>query len=214
MKKFSLLFLLVAINIISATAQAQTIQLGTVSFGGNGCPAGTATAVLTPDASGVSILFDKFSIEQTVGQGGISRLSCRVKIPINIPLGYAVGATRFDYRGFAELPAGTSAKLSTTEMGKAKGFGGILQRAFASRSQLSSGEFTIAHSASKSINLKKCGRDSWQEIDVDIALEVQTPGSAQQTVLATLDTADVGDGGGLNIGINLINCADLQRRRR
>ena len=47
MKKLT--FLLVAMGLTMSVANADDIKLGTPGYGGNGCPAGSVAAILSPD---------------------------------------------------------------------------------------------------------------------------------------------------------------------
>lgn len=92
---------------ISSAAFAQSLQIGQPNYGGNGCPAGTASATISPDGSAVSILFDQYIAEA----GGdtrkrIDRKSCQLAIPIQVPQGYSVALLQVDYRGFNAVPSG------------------------------------------------------------------------------------------------------------
>lgn len=96
--------LTIAVLALSIAAEAQ-ISLGQPSYGGNGCPAGSASVSLTPDAKTMSILFDSFSAEagNTTGRR-IDRKSCNLRVPINVPNGYSVALIGIDYRGFNAIP--------------------------------------------------------------------------------------------------------------
>ena len=49
---------LLSLSVASAFAQ-NDIALGTPGYGGNGCPAGSASVTLSPDAKSLSIIFDQ-----------------------------------------------------------------------------------------------------------------------------------------------------------
>jgi Domain of unknown function (DUF4360) len=91
------------------------VQLGQPAYGGNGCPAGTASAVLSPDAKELSILFDQY-VAQAGGSTGLTldRKSCNVAIPVHVPSGWSVSILQFDYRGFNDIPAGASSRFSVS----------------------------------------------------------------------------------------------------
>lgn len=92
---------------ISTSAMAQSLVLGQPSYGGNGCPAGSASATVSPDGSAVSILFDQYIAEagNTTGRR-IDRKTCNLAVPIQVPQGYSVAIFKVDYRGFNAVPAG------------------------------------------------------------------------------------------------------------
>ncbi len=90
-----------------AQAHATGLRLGTPEYGGTGCPAGTASAVLSPNEDTVSILFDNY-VAEAGGQTGrrYDRKSCALGIPVHVPQGYSVAVFAVDYRGANIIPAG------------------------------------------------------------------------------------------------------------
>jgi hypothetical protein len=111
-KQVRLLSLVVLLG-LSQRIQAETLQLGNPAYGGTGCPAGSASATLSPDNQSLSILFDQFVTEA----GGdtnrdVDRKSCNIAIPVRVPQGYSVSVFQVDYRGFNYLPSGARAQFS------------------------------------------------------------------------------------------------------
>lgn len=100
--------------VISSGAFAQNLlRLGTPSYGGTGCPAGSASVTLSPDQSTLSILFDSYVVEA----GGITgkrldRKGCNVAIPVSVPNGYSISIFQVDYRGFNAIPMGGRSQFS------------------------------------------------------------------------------------------------------
>ena len=90
--------------VLALSAEAQ-IKLGQPSYGGNGCPAGSASVSITEDGKTMSVLFDQFSAEagNTTGRR-IDRKSCNLRVPIKVPQGYSVALIGIDYRGFNAIP--------------------------------------------------------------------------------------------------------------
>jgi hypothetical protein len=112
MKK-SLFGLLVAIVCaIGTQAKAQTLELGYPTYGGNGCPQGSASVNLDPGAQTLSILFDQYQVEAGVDGRRLDRKSCNLRVPIRIPQGWSFSIIGVDYRGFLSLPVGGRAQLS------------------------------------------------------------------------------------------------------
>lgn len=90
------------------------LRLGEPSYGGSGCPAGTASVVLSPDQDEISVLFDQFIAEA----GGdsrkrVDRKACDLGIPIHIPQGYSVAVIQTDFRGFNLVSYGGMNRLNT-----------------------------------------------------------------------------------------------------
>src|SRR4051812_39230480 len=107
----TLLLIMAALG--SMPASADDIALGQPSYGGNGCPQGTASAVLSDDRKTLTILFDKFSAQAGKPTGRtLDRKSCNIAVPLHIPSGLSVAIFSIDYRGFNSLPTGGSSRLS------------------------------------------------------------------------------------------------------
>ncbi len=103
----SILFLVSFLLSLSAFAQ---FKIGDVSYGGNGCPNGSASIVMTEERKTISILFDQFKAEagNTTGKR-IDRANCNLRIPLQVEPGYSMALIKVDYRGFSAVPAGGSA---------------------------------------------------------------------------------------------------------
>jgi hypothetical protein len=112
LKSVGLLSYLVVLAAASPAALADDIALGYPSYAGTGCPAGSASASLSPDAKTLSVLFDSFTAEagNTTGRQ-IDRKNCQISIPVHIPNGISVSLIGVDYRGFNGLPAGARSEL-------------------------------------------------------------------------------------------------------
>lgn len=116
MKMTNLLLAAAAALLVSEATMAQSgIRLGTPSYGGNGCPAGTASVTLSPSEDAISILFDAFLASAGSGSGKrVDRKSCNLSIPVTIPQGYSVSVIKTDYRGFNFVPSsGAYTRLNT-----------------------------------------------------------------------------------------------------
>ena len=94
----------VALTALQAEAQ---LQLGQPSYGGTGCPGGSASANVSPDGTALSILFDSY-VAAAGGSTGkrLDRKSCNISIPVQVPNGYSVAVFQVDYRGFTSIPRG------------------------------------------------------------------------------------------------------------
>ncbi len=98
---------------LAGSASAEGITLGVPGFGGTGCPAGTVSTTLSPDAKSLSLIFDQF----TVAAGGTTgtsfdRKSCNVAIPVHVPNGFSVSVLAVDYRGYNHLPVQGSSQFN------------------------------------------------------------------------------------------------------
>ena len=108
MKKLALLVAALTASSLASAAVAQpAITLGEPAYGGTGCPAGTVSAILAPDARSLSILYDQY-IAEAGGPTNLAfdRKSCNIAIPVTVPQGLSVSIIAIDYRGFNQLPTG------------------------------------------------------------------------------------------------------------
>lgn len=96
--------------IIIADTNEAPFSLGKVTYNGNGCPAGSATAVLSPDGNELSVMFSEFTAQ--TGSTPYAYSNCNIAIPIDLPPGIMVGLMGIDYRGLAMIPRGGFGRLS------------------------------------------------------------------------------------------------------
>ena len=76
------------------------------SYGGSGCPAGSARAVVAPDLKSFTMIFDKYVVN-AAGSNSLDRKNCQILINFEFPQGWSYSIARMDYRGFYNLSAGT-----------------------------------------------------------------------------------------------------------
>jgi hypothetical protein len=107
MKK--LLSLIVLAVSFSALANFNDISLGEPGYGGTGCPAGSASATLSPDKKSLSLIFDEFTVS---AKKSMARKNCQISIPIHVPAGYSVSVINTDYRGYVYLPTKATARFT------------------------------------------------------------------------------------------------------
>ena len=79
----------------SAAPNANTVYFADPSYGGSGCPQGTASYSLTPDGQTLTMLFDAYLADP-------ARKTCNISIPVHVPNGFQVSNITADYRGFAQ----------------------------------------------------------------------------------------------------------------
>ncbi|MDA0713285.1 MAG: DUF4360 domain-containing protein [bacterium] len=110
MKKF---VLSLAIVMAAMPSFADDIRLGNPSYGGTGCPGGSASASLSPDQKSLSLLFDQYVVDAG-GQTGrtTSRKTCNVAVPVHVPQGLSLSIFKVDYRGFNSLPTGAYSQFN------------------------------------------------------------------------------------------------------
>ncbi|WP_421761936.1 DUF4360 domain-containing protein [Devosia sp.] len=96
-----------------SVAHADDISLGEPGYGGTGCPGGSVSTTLSPDAKSLSLLFDAYSA-QAGGDSGkaFDRKSCNIAIPVHVPQGLSISVLAIDYRGYNNVPAGASSEFN------------------------------------------------------------------------------------------------------
>lgn len=88
-----------------AMAQSPAVMIGTPSSSGRGCPQGTVSAVISPDAQALSVLFDRYEVQAGgPNSAGIAIKGCVLNVPLHVPAGYSLVVARADYRGFNSIP--------------------------------------------------------------------------------------------------------------
>jgi hypothetical protein len=106
--------ILASVLFITTITQAQLlpgVRLGEPSYGGTGCPAGSASVSLSPDQDEISIMFDQFVAE--AGGRAVDRKACELSVPIHIPQGYSATVIQTDFRGFNLVSRGGMNRLNT-----------------------------------------------------------------------------------------------------
>lgn len=171
------------------TAHADTIRLGIPAYGGTGCPAGTASAVLSPDQKTLSVLFDQYQAEA----GGVTgrtldRKACNLAIPVHVPQGFSISVFQIDYRGFAALPPAGRARFNV-EYFFAGSAGPRSSKSVVGPTNQDYALTDILGAAA--LVWSPCGADT--NLRINSNLMVQT-NSAMQDALATVDSADIKSG--------------------
>ncbi len=174
---------------ISSAAMAQSLQLGSPAYGGSGCPAGSASAILSPDGTAVSILFDQYQVEagNTTGRR-IDRKSCNIAIPVSVPQGFSVAIFKADYRGFNAVPVGGYNRFDV-EYFWAGLRGPRVQRTFTG--PLNS-DFSVSDSLqATALVWSACGAQT--NLRINSSMMTQSNSRMDQS-LASVDSADISSG--------------------
>ena len=185
MKKLILLFSTV---FLGATAFADDISLGVPGYGGTGCPAGTVSATLSPDAKSLSLLFDKYQV--SVGgdtRKSFDRKSCNIAIPVHVPQGLSVSVLQIDFRGFNHLPQSATSEFNV-EYFFAGTRGPSFQRVFKGvldDDYLINNELTV-----EAIAWSGCGADV--NLRTNSSMKVKTVSNRE--AMASIDSQDVKGG--------------------
>jgi hypothetical protein len=107
MKKILAIAALLIGGSFAGASYADDIALGEPGYGGTGCPDGSASVTLSPDAKSLSILFDEYYVEAGGATNkSFDRKSCNIAIPVHVPQGLSVSILQIDYRGYNNIPSG------------------------------------------------------------------------------------------------------------
>lgn len=171
------LLLALFIIAISLPAYAQSgLRMGKASYGGTGCPAGTAAVTLSADKKSLSLRFDRYQVAAG-GSRSFDRKSCNLAIPLSIPQGISVSVVAVDYRGFNRLPAGAKAQFRA-EYFFAGGRGPVLTRAFDGPLQ---GRFALSDTIAAEV-WSACGADVILRTNTSLRVSTSAARAASSSV--------------------------------
>lgn len=166
------------------------VQIGTASYAGTGCPAGSMRVIFAPDFLSFTILFDQFIAEVKEGvRGKRDNMSCDSLIPIRVPEGMQMEITRVDFRGFALLPDRSRALLHSIFNFRGQGGDGDrLNLRYQFQGPLTE-DFTLSSDANAGGNseISPCGGRFQLRILNQLQVISQARGSAASLALDTID---------------------------
>lgn len=165
------------------------VRLGQPEYGGTGCPAGSASVALSPDAKSLSMLFDSFVVEAGGTSGrNLDRKTCNLAVPVHVPQGYSVSIFQIDYRGFNSLPYGAYSRFNVEyffagSQGPSyqRRFDGDLEEQYLLRNNLSASAVTWS----------ECGRQVILRANTGMMVRSN---NANEESMSSVDSADVSAG--------------------
>ncbi len=184
MKKLLMVF--VCMFAWQSAQAADEIRLGYPGYGGNGCPAGSASVTMSPDQTQLSILFDQYMVEAGGSTGKtLDRKSCNIAIPVTVPQGWSISLFQVDYRGFNSLPAGARSQMNAEYF-----FAGSRGLRYTSTFRGPQAQDYMVSDAmlAEAVVWSACGAQT--NLRVNTSILVQTNARREQA-LATVDSADV-----------------------
>ena len=168
----------------AAMADLNDIQLGVPGYGGNGCPANSASVTLSDDKKSLSIIFDQFIVEAGGMNKSLERKTCNIAIPVHVPQGYSVSVIDVDYRGYVSLPTQASARL-TAEYFLAGSLGPRFDKTFTGRTDT---DYTFKNDIGVQAQIwSPCGADTILRVNAAMLVKSNRYGDE---ALATVDSAD------------------------
>ena len=182
------MLLLSALMLSAPVFAVDGISLGEPGYGGTGCPAGTVSATLSPDAKSLSLLFDQYQVA-VGGETGKSfdRKSCNIAIPVRVPQGLSVSVMKIDYRGFNQLPQSATSQFNV-EYFFAGTRGPSFQRKF--RGPLTEDYLINNNLTVQAVVWSGCGADV--NLRTNSSMRVQTVSNRE--AMASIDSQDVNAG--------------------
>lgn len=189
MKNFLSTVVAGALLILTAQAQANQLRLGDPAYGGTGCPAGTASATVSPDQQSLSILFDNYVTEAGFTTGRqVDRKSCNITVPVHVPQGYSVAVFQVDYRGFNALPNGARSRFNA-EYFWAGSQGPRISRNFIGPINQ---DFTLTNNLlASTLVWTPCGASVNLRVNTSLMTNTNT---AFEQALSSVDSADISSG--------------------
>lgn len=114
----AVLFLLVIMATEMTLGQTPVVpehaRIQGVQTSGSGCEATQTSVSLSPDLLDLSVLFSNYTLELGAGtpapMAPQQQKNCLINVDIEVPEGWALSIQSVDYRGYAHLPVGASAK--------------------------------------------------------------------------------------------------------
>lgn len=163
----------------------ENITLGEPGYGGTGCPGGSVSATLSPDATSLSLLFDSYVVEAGGDTGkSFDRKSCNIAIPVHVPQGLSISILSIDYRGYNNFQSGSNSQFNVEYF-----FAGARGPVFSRKFNGPKDEDYLIHNelTAQTIVWSGCGADV--NLRTNSSIRVATTGNKQ--ALATVDSEDV-----------------------
>lgn len=178
-----------AIALTAMSGYADSIYLGTPSYGGTGCPGGSASFSLSPDAQSLSMLFDRYVVEAGGNTGmDLNRKTCNISVPVHVPQGISIAIFKIDYRGFNALPYGAYSQFNV-EYFFAGNQGPTYRKTF--KGSLQDNYLITNNLAAGSIVWSPCGKDVNLRVNSSMLAHTNTK---KESTMATVDSADLKSG--------------------
>lgn len=169
----------------STVLVAQSLKVTGIESEGAGCPAESISTNISPDAQAFTVLFSEFQVV-VEPEGRPQRVvrRCDVTAALEVPQGWQFAVVSIDQRGFADLPKGTKAKLTTSIHFTEKKAGKKVQTKL-------HGPYSDDFQVSKAVKVaatkwSRCGGQTGLEIDMEAIVRVKK----NQGALFTIDSLD------------------------
>lgn len=162
-----------AVFSIATKAAPSLVTVGSASYGGNGCPAGSVSGRLTPDG----VIYPFQYIAEAGQQTGkrIDRKSCNLIVPVRVAPGYQASLVSL-VSGFAVADTGTQVRLDHEQF-FAGGRGPKLSKVFTNIEQ----EFMLSNGAPPAkLVWSACGAET--NVRLNTSITAQSNNRMDETV--------------------------------
>jgi hypothetical protein len=160
------------------------LELGMPVYGGSGCPDQSVAAVLSPDSTALSVMFDQYTVEAG-DRKTMDRKNCSIGIPVRVPQGYSVSVLKVDYRGYTYIPRGGRVTFDVEYFFAGSRGPRLSEYMTGPRDD----NYMITDELlARAVVWSPCGAET--NLRINTALRAQTNRNREQ-VLATLDSTDV-----------------------
>ncbi len=104
--------LLITLTVVFLTLKLNAQSIGTLSYGGTGCPKNSLTFALSSGQQELVLNYNKFFVRSGPGTNkSLDRKSCNLAIPVHVPAGYEI-ALATESEGKALVRASGKASLN------------------------------------------------------------------------------------------------------
>lgn len=196
------LFVLVALLSVNSEAQdiPTDVRIESVSYKGSGCPNGSVNWSLATNATAISFLFDNYKVQ---GNAPTLKSDCQFRFMLKYPRNFRLKVVGVDYRGAAELPAGSVAKFSTNILQQ----NGRIARTIDDGSQTFAGpysdQFVVSRATTKG-DWIQCNGVAGMNYIFSTQLQVSNPSG--QDAYVQVDSSDVDIQGGFSFRLAWERC--------
>ena len=104
--------LLVSASAAPAPPPGGATSVRVVGVNGSGCANGTGAAKAAPNRRSFTVTYPGIEVSGA-GDALDFRKNCQLALDVDVPRGYTYALSRIAHRGLGELPAGTTAEVST-----------------------------------------------------------------------------------------------------
>jgi hypothetical protein len=177
------------IDIPSSPPPPGSITIDVVNVNGSGCKPGTAAVAVSPDNQAFTVTYSEYQAVVGVGAGPLDfRRNCQINVKVNVPQGFTYALAQADYRGYASLAKGATAKLSTSvyfqgmseTLRASHNFKGLLDDFWQETDQVE-----VA-----ALIFQPCGEKRLLNVNTDLRAAVGTSDPKKTTSLVTMDSTD------------------------